>query len=45
MAGYFEELAQVRSMLDSRYDSIKSGMVNPIDGETFSASLRQREEA
>ena len=45
MAGYFEELAQVRSMLDSRYDNIKSGKVKPMDGETFFDSLRQREEA
>jgi predicted DNA-binding protein len=45
LAGYLEELAQVRSMLDSRYDDIKSGRVKPIDGEAFFASLRQREEA
>jgi predicted DNA-binding protein len=45
LAGYFEELAQVRGMLDSRYDDIKSGQVQPIDGEAFFASLRQREEA
>ena len=45
LAGYFEELAQVRGMLDSRYDDIKSGQVQPIDGEAFFESLRQREEA
>jgi predicted DNA-binding protein len=45
MAGYFDELAQVRGMLDSRYDDIKSGQVTPIDGEAFFESLRQREEA
>lgn len=44
MAGYFEELAQVRQMLDSRYDDIESGRVKPLDGETFFESLRQREE-
>jgi predicted transcriptional regulator len=27
MAGYLQELAQVRSMLDSRYDDLKSGRV------------------
>jgi len=43
LAGYFEELAQVRSMLDGRYDDIKSGQVTPIDGEAFFESLRQRE--
>jgi len=45
LAGYVEELAQVRGMLDSRYDDIKSGQVQPIDGEAFFESLRQREEA
>ena len=44
MAGYLEELAGVRNMLDGRYDDIKSGRVKPIDGETFFESLRQREE-
>jgi len=33
MAGYFEELAQVRETLDSRYDDIKSGKVKLISGE------------
>ena len=45
LAGYFEELAEVRGMLDSRYDDIKSGQVKPVDGEAFFESLRQREEA
>ena len=45
VAGYFEELAQVRAMLDSRYDEIKSGQVKPLDGEAFFESLRQREES
>lgn len=45
LAGYFEELAQVRAMLDSRYDDIKSGAVAPLDGEAFFESLRQREDA
>ena len=45
LAGYFEELAEVRGMLDSRYDDIKSGQVKPMDGEAFFESLRQREEA
>jgi predicted DNA-binding protein len=33
MAGYLAELAQVHSMLDGRYDQIKNGSVEPIDGE------------
>ena len=44
IAGYFDELAQVREMLDSRYDDLKSGRVRPIDGEAFFETLRQREE-
>jgi len=45
LAVYFEELAEVRGMLDSRYDDIKSGQVKPVDGEAFFESLRQLEEA
>jgi len=33
MAGYLEEVAEVRQMLDSRYDDIKSGQVKSVDGE------------
>ena len=43
VAGYVEELAEVRVMLDSRYDDLKSDRVKPIDGETFFEQLRQRE--
>jgi predicted DNA-binding protein len=44
MAGYLAEVAEVRSMLDSRYDDVKSGRVKPIDGEAFFDNLRQRED-
>jgi predicted DNA-binding protein len=44
MAGYLAEVIEVRGMLDSRYDEIKSGRVKPIDGETFFEKLRQRED-
>jgi hypothetical protein len=43
-AGYLTEVAEVREMLDGRYDDIKSGRVKPIDGEAFFDSLRQRED-
>ena len=33
MAGYFDELARVRETLNTRYDEIKSGKVQLIDGE------------
>ena len=42
--GYFDELALARDMLDSRYDDLKSGRVQMIDGEAFFDGLRRREE-
>jgi hypothetical protein len=44
LAGYFEEVAQTRAMLDSRYDDLKSGRVEPIDGDEFFETLRRRED-
>ena len=44
MAGYIDEQAEVRNMLDSRYDDIKSGRVKPIDGEEAFARLRRKSE-
>jgi predicted DNA-binding protein len=44
MAGYLAELADLRQMLDSRYDDIKSGRVKPIDGEEGFARLRHKSE-
>lgn len=44
MTGYLAELSQVRKMLDSRYDDIKSGRVQPIDGEELLGRLRQKTE-
>ena len=45
MAGYFQEIAELRQSLDSRYNDIKSGRVAPVDGEAFLGDLRKREEA
>ena len=44
MAGYLQELAGVRNMLDSRYDDIQSGRVKPMDGEEALARLRRKSE-
>ena len=44
IVGYLEELAQLRSTLDRRYDDLKNGRVTPVDGETFFETLRQRED-
>ena len=45
MAGYLVEVLQVREMLDSRYDDLKSGRVKPIPGEEVFARLRAKSEA
>jgi predicted transcriptional regulator len=44
MAGYLQELAETREMVDSRYDDIKIGRVKPIDGEEAFANLRRKSE-
>jgi len=45
MAGYLQELAQMREMIDTRYDDLKGGHVKPIDGEQAFASLRRKSKA
>lgn len=42
--GYLDELERTREMLNSRYDDIKSGLVQPIDGEEAFAQLRAKSE-
>jgi predicted transcriptional regulator len=44
MAGYLAELAQVRKTLDDRYDDIRGGRVQPVDGEEAFKRLRQKSE-
>lgn len=44
MTDYLENLDEVRSMLKTRYDDIKSGRVKPIDGEEAFARLRRKSE-
>lgn len=44
VAGFVDELAGTREMLDSRYDDIKNGNVELLDGEAFFENLRQRED-
>jgi hypothetical protein len=41
LAGYLVEETEVREMLDSRYDDIKSGRVVPLDGEEVFRQLKQ----
>ena len=45
MAGYVNELAQTREMLNSRYDDLKSGRVKPIPGDAVEAYFREKSAA
>jgi predicted transcriptional regulator len=45
MTGYFEELAQVREMLDRRYDDLESGKVKGIPGDEVEAHLAAKSAA
>ena len=45
IAGYLDELTGVRETLNNRYDDLKSGRVNPIDGEEAFARLKAKTEA
>ena len=45
MAGYFDELARTREMLNSRYDDLKSGRVKPIAGDDVAAYFREKSAA
>jgi hypothetical protein len=42
IAGYFNELGELRSMLDGRYDGIAVGQVQPIDGVDARRLLTER---
>ena len=43
MAAYLSEVTELRGVLDSRYEEIKSGRAKPIDGERFFDELRSRD--
>jgi predicted transcriptional regulator len=45
MAGYVAELVETREMLNSRYDDLKSGTVQPIPGDEVIARLRAKSAA
>lgn len=42
VAGYFDELARTRDMLNSRYDDLKSGRVKPISRDEVVAHFREK---
>ena len=45
VAGYFDELAQTREMLNRRYDDLKSGRVKPISRDEIVAYFREKSAA
>ena len=45
LVGYFDEVAQTRQMLNSRYDDLKSGRVKPIPGDEVEAYFREKSAA
>ena len=45
MAGYLDEVAKVREMLDSRYDDLTSGRVKAIPGDEVEAWFREKSAA
>jgi predicted transcriptional regulator len=45
VAGYFDELAQTREMLNGRYDDLKSGRVKPISGDEVETYFREKSAA
>jgi hypothetical protein len=45
LAGYFEEVAETRQMLNSRYDDLKSGRVKPVSREEMVAHFREKSAA
>ena len=42
LAGYLQELGSVRDMLDRRYDDVKNGRVQLLDGEDALANLQRK---
>lgn len=45
VAGYMEELSELGTMLDRRYEEIQSGKVKPISGEEIEAHFSRKFEA
>jgi hypothetical protein len=45
LAGYFDELASTREMLNGRYDDLKSGTVKPIGGAEVRARMKAKSDA
>ncbi len=44
LAGYLDEIFELRQTLNGRYDDLASGRIQAIDGEEFFENLRRRED-
>jgi len=42
LVGYLDEVAQLRQILDSRYDDLMSGQLKAIDGDVALAQMREK---
>ena len=42
LAGYFDEVAEVRRMLDRRYDELDGGRVNAVPAAAIAAHFRAK---
>ena len=42
LAGYLDDVAELREELDTRYGDLKNGRVVPIDGDIALAQLREK---
>ena len=45
IAGFVDAVGEVRGMLNSRYDDLKSGRVQPIDSDEAFRRLRHRSQS
>ncbi len=45
VVGYFEELAEARRTLNSRYDDLKSGRIKQVTGDEVIAHFREKNAA
>jgi predicted DNA-binding protein len=43
--GYFDDLAETREILNSRYDDLESGRVKPVPGDEVFGRLRAKSAA
>jgi predicted transcriptional regulator len=45
MAGYFAELSRTRELIDGRYESLRSGKADLVDGDEALRMLKQSTDA